>query len=263
MAILCYHTVSPNWSSPLAVSPRAFARHAAWLKSRRRTIPLSEALAALNSLGELPTGLATITFDDGFASLYDHAFVVLREHQLPATIFVVAKTLEPYPHPVDWVDPPPTEPLATLSVEQILEMQDAGLHFGSHSYSHRDLTLMSERECEDDLRASRELLEDQLKSPIRHLAYPRGRHNDRVRRAAQRAGYTHAFASIKHGDSFTPYAVGRSGVYRGDGVTALRAKGSPWYLRAKRTRLAPLLSGLRAKTERRYRRFTGTDNYSM
>src|SRR2546423_1141649 len=100
----------------------------------------------------------------------------------------------PADHAVDWVDTPPPHPLRTLTVEQVREMQEDGIAFGSHSYAHHDLTAMEEAECARDLRASRELLEDLLKAPVRHLAYPRGRHDERVRRAALRAGFTHAYA---------------------------------------------------------------------
>ncbi|MGH7316825.1 MAG: polysaccharide deacetylase family protein, partial [Candidatus Rokuibacteriota bacterium] len=131
--------------------------------------------------------------------------------------------------PVDWVDMPPPFPLKTLTLDQILEMRDSGIAFGSHSYSHADLTQLSEAECERDLRASREALEELLGRSVPHLAYPRGRHNARVRRAAERAGFSHAFSLPERAEPRGNHAVPRVGIY-GASATTLRLKSSRLYL---------------------------------
>src|SRR4029077_2609922 len=127
-------------------------------------------------------GVVAMTFDDGFDSVHRYATPVLAAHRLPSTSFVVARTLSPEGLTVDWVGTPPKEPLRTLTLAQVLEMRDAGVEVGSHSSVHHDLTTLSEAGCERDLRESREILEDLLHQPVRHLAYPRGRSDERVRR---------------------------------------------------------------------------------
>lgn len=233
MTVLCYHAVEPGWSSPLAVDPAAFAAHCAWLARHRSVIPLDEAVGRLDSGGRLPGGVAALTFDDGFRGLYEHALPVLSRFGLPATVFLVAQTLTAAGQPVDWVDTPPDHPLETLTVEQVHAMQAAGVTFASHSWSHTDLTRLSHRECVHDLRQSRELLESVLGHPVRHLAYPRGRHNAGVRAAAREAGYSHAFALPEGPEDVDAYAVPRVGVYHGNGVRRLRAKASRPYLRLR------------------------------
>src|SRR5205807_4952068 len=118
--------------------------------------------------------VTALGFDDGFADVYTYALPILRRSRLPATVFIVAQTLTSGGRAVDWVDDPPSWPLETLSREQILEMRAAGISFGSHSFSHRDLTTLTEDECVRDLRTSREVLEAILGEAIRLLAYPRG-----------------------------------------------------------------------------------------
>lgn len=233
MTILCYHSVQPCWESPLAVEPEAFARQAAWLRARRRVLPLGEALGRLDSSGRLPRGEAALTFDDGFAALYDQAMPVLKRERLPATVFLVAQTLTDQGQPVDWVDTPGTEPLHTLTRDQILEMQDAGVDFQSHSWAHLDLTQLSESECLRDLRDSREFLSEVLGRPVTLLAYPRGRHSPHVRRAAERAGFSHAFALPEQAEEVDDFAVPRVGVFRGNGQVALRIKSARGYLRLR------------------------------
>src|SRR3954451_840506 len=233
MTILCYHSVQPRWDSPLAVEPGEFAWQAAWLRRRRRVLPLREALPRLDVTGRLPRGQAALTFDDGFAALYDHVLPVLQRERLPATVFLVAQTLTPQGQPVDWVAPPGTEPLSTLTLDQVLEMQDAGVDFQSHSWAHRDLTELSEEECVRDLRDSRELLSDLLGRSVTLLAYPRGRHNRSVQRAAARAGYSHAFALPERTETVNSYALPRVGSYRGNGQLAVRVKAARPYLRVR------------------------------
>ena len=255
MAILCYHSIDPRWESPLAIAPQAFDRQCSWLARHRRVVDLDQATRLVDSGGRLPRGIVALTFDDGFAALYEHARPILAAHRLPATIFVVAETLAPAGRRVDWVeswDNPPASPLRTLTLDQILEMQEAGITFGSHSYSHHDLTLLGEAECERDLRQSRELLESQLGRPVPFLAFPRGRHNERVRRAAERAGFTHAFSLPEVPEPVSPYALPRVCALPSLGLRVLGIKTSWWYPRLRTT---PMYSALRHVA----RRATGGD----
>ena len=185
--------------------------------------------------------MVALTFDDGFDSVHRYATPVLAANRFPSTVFVVAKTLSPGGFLVDWVDNPPSEPLRTLTLDQVLEMREAGVEVGSHSSVHHDLTTLSEAECERDLRESRELLEDLLHGPVRHLAYPRGRSDERVRRAAGRAGFANAFTLPDDREPRGPFAIPRAGVYRGNGVRDVAIKSSSWYLPLRTNPLFPLV----------------------
>lgn len=233
MTILCYHSIQPRWNSPLAVEPEEFAWQAAWLRARRTVLPLSVALTRLDRSGRLPRGQAALTFDDGFRALHEHAMPVLTEERLPSTVFLVAQTLTPQGQEVDWVDTPGTEPLETLTLDQVLEMQDAGVDFQSHSWAHLDLTRLTYAECVRDLRESRELLSDLLGRAVTLLAYPRGRHDPHVREAAEAAGYTHAFALPERGEPVGDFSVPRVGIYHGNGHLAMRVKSARPYLRLR------------------------------
>lgn len=230
MTILCYHAVEPAWRSPLAVTPGEFAQHCEWLLRRKTVLPLQEALARLDGAWRLPRGTTALTFDDGFSSLFEHALPVLARHRLPATVFLVANTLTQAGQRVDWVDTPPEHELSTLTPDQVQEMQANGIRFESHSSTHADLTGLSFEACVRDLTESREVLEAVVGHPVRLLAYPRGLHNEEVRRAARRAGYTHAFTLPERREAAGPFAVPRVGIYRGNGVRVLGVKAGQQYL---------------------------------
>ncbi|MDQ3982603.1 MAG: polysaccharide deacetylase family protein [Actinomycetota bacterium] len=229
MSILCYHSVDPEWDSPLAVSPALFAAHLAWLSSRRRVVPAERAAAAMSRRGSLPRGMTALTFDDGYADLHRHALPVLSRFGVPATVFLVAATLTEG-RSVDWVDDPPAHELRTLDRGQIREMRDAGVAFGSHSLEHDDLTALTYEECVADLKASREVIEDVVRGDVRLLAYPRGRHDASVRRAAAAAGFEAAFSLPERKEPVTPFSVPRAGVYGGNGVGVLRVKSARFYV---------------------------------
>lgn len=229
MSILCYHAVDPTWESRLSVPPTLFERQCKWLARHRDVLPLERAAAIARPSGALPRATSAVTFDDGLDSLYEHAWPVLQRHGIPATIFLVAETLTPEGREVDWVDEPPPGGLKTLTREQVLEMRDAGMAFGSHSYAHRDLIELTDEECRRDLTRSKEVLEDLLDDPVRLLAYPRGLHNERVQVAARRAGYEYAFGTSKPPSVRGPLAIPRIGVYPGNPPSSLWLKSSSLY----------------------------------
>jgi peptidoglycan/xylan/chitin deacetylase (PgdA/CDA1 family) len=238
MTILCYHGIDPDWHSPLAVPPDRFHRQLSWLARHRTIVDLP---VALSGRAGRPVAL---TFDDGLASSYEHAWPQLRRRGLPATMFVVAGTLADPPTPLDWIEEADLagRPQRVLSAGQVEEMAAGGVRIGSHSHRHHVLTGLGDDECRRDLRDSRLLLEDLLRRPVTLLAYPRGHHDARVRRLARLAGYTHGFTTDAGGRRGDPYAIGRAGVYGGDSAAVFRAKLSRCYLPARSGQLSPLVT---------------------
>jgi peptidoglycan/xylan/chitin deacetylase (PgdA/CDA1 family) len=228
MTILCYHSVEPDWDSPMAMTPGEFEAHLRWLARERTVRDLPEVVSAFDG-DRGASEVTALTFDDGFTGIQEHALPVLQRYGLAATVFLVAETLTPAGRAADWLRGNGYAPRA-LDRKQVLEMRDEGVRFGSHSFSHRILTTLSARECLEDLRRSREVLEDLLQQAVPYLAYPGGRHDAHVRRAAEAAGFSHAFTLPERREPSGRFAIPRVGLYRGNGTLALRVKVSRWYL---------------------------------
>ncbi|NNL86415.1 MAG: polysaccharide deacetylase family protein [Myxococcales bacterium] len=97
VAVLNYHRVLPRAEADrrfvepaMFVTPEVFAGHLDWLLASFSVISLEAAVAGLLEETPLPKGACTITFDDGWLDNYELAFPLLRERELPATIFLVS-----------------------------------------------------------------------------------------------------------------------------------------------------------------------------
>jgi peptidoglycan/xylan/chitin deacetylase (PgdA/CDA1 family) len=90
---------------------------------------------------------------------------------------------------------------------------------GAHTHSHPRLCNLSEEEIRDELRLSRERLEQEVGSPVRHFAYPHGGSKD-VRTGTsvicRSSGFETAVTTIGRNlitdDARSPMALPRFGV---------------------------------------------------
>jgi peptidoglycan/xylan/chitin deacetylase (PgdA/CDA1 family) len=93
--VLTYHRVLPDealartWSHPgIIVTRETFDAHVRTLKRVFRILSLEEFVAALESADGFRTPSCLITFDDGWRDTFTEAFPVLRQHDVPATVFL-------------------------------------------------------------------------------------------------------------------------------------------------------------------------------
>jgi peptidoglycan/xylan/chitin deacetylase (PgdA/CDA1 family) len=73
-----------------------------------------------------------------------------------------------------------------MTWQAIRELADAGVAFGSHGATHRDLTRLSRLELEAELAASKQAIEDRLAEPATLFAMPYGSTGPAVRRQIER-----------------------------------------------------------------------------
>ncbi|MFN0168152.1 MAG: polysaccharide deacetylase family protein [Bryobacteraceae bacterium] len=80
--LLTYHGVPRG-------SQDNFARQCKWLKTEYHPVSMDEYVESLETGKPLPAGSIVVTFDDGLLSLYRYGVPVLREHRIPAIVYVV------------------------------------------------------------------------------------------------------------------------------------------------------------------------------
>lgn len=191
--ILMYHEIAEpaQTSSHLAVSPGLFARQLAYLHGAGFHTMTAGALAeSLDGGGSTPPGRALVlTFDDGFEDFHRTALPLLDRYGFTATLYVTT----------GWVQdngplPAGRRPGRMLSWRQISEAAQAGIEIGAHSRLHPQLDQLPSAVLREELRVSKEQLEDRLGSPVPGLAYPFGYSNSRVRQEVRDAGHRYACA---------------------------------------------------------------------
>jgi peptidoglycan/xylan/chitin deacetylase (PgdA/CDA1 family) len=67
-----------------------------------------------------------------------------------------------------------------LSWEEIREMHRAGISFGAHTRTHRDLTRLPDHEVKAEILDSKHMIEDALGVAVASFAYPYGQYDSRV-----------------------------------------------------------------------------------
>ncbi len=215
--ILCYHAVSPDWRSFLAVAPdrlRAQVR----LLLRRGYVPktLAQALE-----GPRDERAFVVTFDDGYRSILDRGFPVLDELGVPATVFVPTELIDKtglFSALPDDQLPSDQEELRCMSWDEVRHLADAGWEVGSHTVTHPHLPQLDDRRLRDELVRSREVCEQRLQAPCPSIAYPFGSYDRRVVDAARASGYKLAVTLesrlLEPISGRGPLSLPREGVFR-------------------------------------------------
>ena len=253
--ILCYHNVvsgeaSPHGEPGLHVPRERFAWQMRWLADHYTLVSLGEFADRLAAGGPL-RWVAAVTFDDGYAGVFEHALPILRELRVPATVFLVARAAgrrsgfwwdrpeivaaATPPRREAWLNdlrgdarailardgaassgrlPPSYRPAPWSTVRA---HRGRGVSFGVHSATHRSLPTLNDGELEYEVAASRSMLEQAVGGPCEFFAYPYGHWDARVRARLRAAGYR-AAVSLDfglNGRSADPWSLRRVSIPAG------------------------------------------------
>ena len=173
-----------------------------------RTLTLSE-FADQRATSHAPRRFL-LTFDDGYASLAEHAYPVLAELGFTATTFVITDFVG---RENRWDIRYTWRRLRHLDWPEIEGWRARGFDFASHGARHRRLTWVDDITAADELGRARETLMGRVGAEAgRAIAYPFGAVDDRVERLARDAGYELGFGSVR-GDHGSRLHLPRVPVY--------------------------------------------------
>ena len=175
--VLLYHHVSEDTPASTSISPEDFRGHLEYLRDNDfQVVGLDVMVDALRNGEELPDRAVAITFDDGYLSIYETAFPMLRSFGFPFTLFLstgpIDQQLRDY-----------------MSWEQIGEMSAAGVLIANHMVDHPHMldrregendAQWIERQREELLRAE-QIIEQRTGQSHRYLAYPYGEYDVAVK----------------------------------------------------------------------------------
>ena len=128
-----------------------------------RTIGLAEAWTGLNAREDL-SKVVVLTFGNGYRDFYTDAMDVLTQCGFTAILFLVTSRIRQTSLRVAGAD--------YLTWRDVKQLQQAGIHFGSHTVTHPDLRSMKPDQIEYELGHSKEIIEQNLGVPVDSFSYP-------------------------------------------------------------------------------------------
>jgi len=214
--VLTYHKLSRN-GTPDAMTVREadFEAQMRFLRENGyRVVSLDDLFEFLQLRRQIPARSVVITFDDGWRSVYDVAWPILKKYGYPATLFVYTDLI--------------VGSRETLSWEQVREMSKEGLDIQCHSKTHRYLGRKERKESFRDYfeAVRREIVESSriirkhTGREVKYLAYPYGDTNALVVAMVRQEGYRLAFTVERESAPFfsNDFRVSREMIYGSFGL---------------------------------------------
>lgn len=206
----------------MTLKPERLIEQFQYLKDNGFTvIPLKEAVEYLEGKrSTLPPKPVVITADDGWQSVYQYMYPIVKKYNYPVTLFIYPQTISEGKHAMTW--------------EELKELQQTGLfEIQGHTYSHPNFKQEKRHRSEAsfqkllnlELVRSKKILEDKIGTKIDFLAWPFGIYNDYLEQQAANAGYEMSFTidAIKANRSFKPMGQPRYMIVEGQTMKTFKA----------------------------------------
>lgn len=224
--VLMYHGIvvsAGTLEAPYCCPPELFAKHIDFLRSHQYTfITLSDIHAHINGQWKMPPKAVALTFDDGFRTVYESAFPILRQYDVPATVFIVSDFIGKTNR---WeIDGFPIRSLMTW--EQLREMTAHGVEIGGHCCTHPHLTKIGRDRAIAEIVGCKMIIQEKLGKKVHHFSYPFGDMSEAVKTLVEEAGFLTA-CSIVPGFNYEttdPFILRRIEIRGTDSVRQLRQK---------------------------------------
>jgi len=210
--ILTYHGIELTPTNSYAVSVANFEKHMQHLSKYFNVISLDQYQKGIKQKISFPPNTVIITVDDGFKNFYEQAYPILKKYCLPSTCFVItSKVLSDNDDFMHWKE-----------LSEILA--DGLVTVGSHSVSHRSLSVLNEFELQREVGESKKILENNLGMPINFFSYPCGTlrdFNENSTKAILKFHYKLACTSVNgiNRNNKNPYKLRRTKLEWGDNLS--------------------------------------------
>ncbi len=181
--IIYYHGVKKN-------EIHGFEKQISYLANHCRVVGLTE---LMRMSGDGSEKSLAITFDDGFKSVAENGWSILKKYKLKGAMFTPVGNLG---QPPRWnIEAPWAYDCDEFVINEqtVSELDSQGFEIHSHTVSHADLTDTEPEQLKTELTESRQRLEQIVGHKVSTISYPLGRYNKNVIGQAKQAGYRYGF----------------------------------------------------------------------
>lgn len=197
VVVLVFHHIDSKEVLGVTISPERFASDLDMLQAKGYNAISLNLLRQFLKGGQVPNNAVLITFDDGYESAYKYALPELKKRNMPAVNFVIGSYLNEK-----------IGALQYLTWDEMKEMSAAGFTIQSHTYDmHKEGRLANGKTgpllsgpsmgqspndfsnaVYQDLKRSKDEIENYLQQPVYALALPYGSASKQAVQAASKAG---------------------------------------------------------------------------
>jgi peptidoglycan/xylan/chitin deacetylase (PgdA/CDA1 family) len=189
--IVVYHSFTPGgWG---CVEIADFRRHLDVFSRAYDVVGLPRLVRDLRA-GAPTDRQVVLTIDDAYEDFFTHAYPILLERRMPATVFVPTAYIGSHN---DWEESP-AKRMRVMSRAQLRELDPTLITVGSHSVQHRELAGLGRDALESEVVRSKSDLEELLGREVNFFAFPFGYRSTYTRHAIdvlRRAGYQAAVST--------------------------------------------------------------------
>ncbi len=169
--VLLYHSISDD-NSNMSLNLNTFENQIMYLKKNDYTS------INFDEIDQNKKKQIIITFDDGYKDVFVNALPILKKYEFKATCFFVTNLIG---QDNSWdIKNKNFLKKEIMNFNDINQWISSGMHIGSHSHNHLDLTKISEKKLLNELEFSKKILEDKFNNNDDIFCYPYGKVNQHV-----------------------------------------------------------------------------------
>ena len=234
--LLVYHRFTDDGPKSTSVSPELFRSHLSYFQANGfEVLPLDKVINALKTKNTLPDKCVSLTADDGYQSIYDGAYPLLKEFQMPMAVFVSTKAIDQHYSSI-------------MSWELLRQMSDL-ISVYNHGVSHSHLVDKDTKVIVAEITDAQKRLEKELGVKSKFFAYPYGEFDDITYRQLQDLDYVgfgqHSGAIGVNSDWFNLPRFAMAGLYAKMSSFALKVNSLPMPIASERPKLMMIDAGNR------------------
>ena len=176
--ILKYHSIGSHSYGNQDLS--RFASNIEYLTTHYQINNLFEVVMDANSNQKQ----IALTFDDGYRDFYENVYPILKEHEVPATVFIIGATLT---DDHQFSDRNKFKNKKFITQPQVREFVESDLiRIGAHTMSHPFLSELNREKQHQEIREAKRYLESKFDTEIEAFCYPYGDYSDETVELAER-----------------------------------------------------------------------------